>query len=145
MSKQIRRLSNYVALAQFGQDSVGDCGPFASAIGPIAGVVGQVGHSRHGHRLTLLIVVPWRADLRIREVRRLNEVDQRRGSVSVRDGKNDRWREVGMDVWEFGARAVVRWTSRKDPAAFRERRQLDAMYTDEAAKMPGVRRVRELE
>jgi len=61
----------------------------------------QAGHDRHGHRLTALIVVLWRAGLRIHEALSLTEtdLDQRRGSILVGHGKNDRRREVGMDAW----------------------------------------------
>jgi integrase len=62
-------------------------------------------HDRHGHRLTALIVVLWRAGLRINEALSLTEtdLDQRRGSILVRHGKNDRRREVGMDAWAWSA------------------------------------------
>ena len=37
------------------------------------------------------------------------DLDQRRGSILVRHGKNDRRREVGMDAWGWsGARAMAR-------------------------------------
>jgi len=43
----------------------------------------------------------WRAGLRIQEALSLGEadLDQRRGSLLVRQGKGGRRREVGMDVW----------------------------------------------
>ena len=65
----------------------------------------QAGDNRHGHRLCALIVVLWRAGLRIREALSLAEtdLDQRRGSILVRHGKNDRRREVGMDAWGWSA------------------------------------------
>jgi site-specific recombinase XerD len=65
----------------------------------------QAGHDRHGHRLTGLIVVLWRAGLRIHEALSLTEtdLDHRRGSILVRHGKNDRRREVGMDAWAWSA------------------------------------------
>ena len=61
--------------------------------------------ARHGDRLNGLIVVLWRAGLRINEALSLTEsdLDQRRGSIRVRDGKNDRRREVGMDAWAWSA------------------------------------------
>ena len=60
----------------------------------------QVGPTRHGHRLNALIVVLWCAGLRIQDALSLTEtdLDQRRGSILVRHGKNDRRREVGMDT-----------------------------------------------
>jgi site-specific recombinase XerD len=48
-----------------------------------------------------LIVILWRARLRIQEALALAEadVDQRRGTLFVRHGKGGRRREVGMDAW----------------------------------------------
>ena len=71
----------------------------------IVAVMRQAGHDRHGHRLCALIVVLWRAGLRINEALSLSEtdLDQRRASVLVRHGKNDRRREVGMDAWAWSA------------------------------------------
>ena len=56
---------------------------------------------RHGRRLRALIVVLWRAGLRIQEALALAEVDldHRRGALLVRRGKGGRRREVGMDAW----------------------------------------------
>jgi site-specific recombinase XerD len=55
----------------------------------------------HGRRLRGLIVVLWRAGLRIDEALALREadLDRRRGSLLVRRGKGGRRREVGMDDW----------------------------------------------
>jgi site-specific recombinase XerD len=52
-----------------------------------------------------LIVVLWRAGLRIQEALSLVEtdLDRRRGSILVRHGKNDRRREVGMDGWAWSS------------------------------------------
>jgi site-specific recombinase XerD len=71
----------------------------------IVAVMRQAGDNRHGHRLNALVVVLWRAGLRIREALSLIEtdLDQRRGSILVRHGKNDRRREVGMDAWAWSA------------------------------------------
>ena len=71
----------------------------------IVAVMRQAHHARYGHRLNGLIVVLWRAGLRINEALALTEtdLDQRRGSILVRHGKNDRRREVGMDVWAWSA------------------------------------------
>jgi site-specific recombinase XerD len=48
-----------------------------------------------------MILVLWRAGLRIQEALALAEhdLDQRRGSLLVRNGKGGRRREVGMDEW----------------------------------------------
>ncbi len=55
----------------------------------------------HGQRLRGLIVILWRAGLRIQEALSLGEpdLDQRRGSLLARHGKGGRRREVGMDAW----------------------------------------------
>lgn len=52
----------------------------------------QAQRARYGHRLNGLIVVLWRAGLRINEALSLTEtvLDERRGSVLIRHGKNDR-------------------------------------------------------
>jgi site-specific recombinase XerD len=73
----------------------------------IVAVMRQVGESRHGSRLRALIVVLWRAGLRIQEALALteNDLDERRGSVLIRDGKNDKRREVGMDPCAWSALA----------------------------------------
>ena len=56
---------------------------------------------RHGRRVRAMIVVLWRAGLRIQEALALAEhdLDHRRGSILVRSGKGGRRREVGMDEW----------------------------------------------
>jgi site-specific recombinase XerD len=61
------------------------------------------GDGSHGDRARGLIVVLWRAGLRIQEALDLSELDldPRRGSVLVRRGKGGRRREVGMDDWGF--------------------------------------------
>ena len=71
----------------------------------IVAVMRQAGDNRHGHRLNAVIVVLWRAGLRIHEALSLTEtdLDPRRGSILVRHGKNDRRREVGMDAWAWSA------------------------------------------
>ena len=71
----------------------------------IVAVMRQAGDNRHGHRVNALIVVLWRAGLRIQEALSLAELDldQHRGSVLVRHGKGDRRREVGMDAWGWSA------------------------------------------
>src|SRR3982074_1989391 len=71
----------------------------------IVAVMPHARHATHGNRLNGLIVVLWRAGLRINEALSLTEtdLDQRRGSILVRHGKNNRRREVGMDPWGWSA------------------------------------------
>jgi integrase len=67
----------------------------------IVAVMRHTPNDRHGSRLRAMIVVLWRAGLRIQEALALAEqdLDQRRGSILVRQGKGGRRREVGMDDW----------------------------------------------
>ncbi len=69
----------------------------------IIAVMRCAGDGLHGARARGLIVVLWRAGLRIQEALDLTELDfdARRGSVLVRRGKGGRRREVGMDDWGF--------------------------------------------
>ena len=71
----------------------------------IVAVTRQAGQARYGARLNGLIVVLWRAGLRIHEALSLleSDLDPRRGSILVRHGKNDRRREVGMDAGGWSA------------------------------------------
>src|SRR3954452_25455538 len=70
-------------------------------IDEIIAVMRHAGEDRHGWRLRALIVVLWRAGLRIQEALTLTELDldQRRGSLLIRNGKGGKRREVGMDDW----------------------------------------------
>lgn len=67
----------------------------------IVAVMRQTGDDRHGFRLRALIVVLWRGGLRVQEALALGErdLDPRRGSLLVRNGKSGRRREIGMDAW----------------------------------------------
>jgi site-specific recombinase XerD len=67
----------------------------------IIAVMRTAGDRPHGRRLRGLIVILWRAGLRIREALALAEadLDQRRGALLVRRGKGGRRGEVGMDGW----------------------------------------------
>ena len=67
----------------------------------IVAVMRHARDDRHGRRLRAMIVVLWRAGLRIQEAIALAEhdLDQRRGALLVRNGKGGRRREVGMDEW----------------------------------------------
>jgi len=61
------------------------------------------GERAEGLRMRALIVVLWRAGLRISEALALAEsdLDPRRGSILVRCGKGGKRREVGMDAWAW--------------------------------------------
>jgi site-specific recombinase XerD len=67
----------------------------------IIAVMKAAGESAYGLRLRALIVVLWRAGLRISEALALAETDlePQRGSLLVRRGKGGKRREVGMDDW----------------------------------------------
>jgi site-specific recombinase XerD len=71
------------------------------------------GNGLEGVRLRGVIVVLWRAGLRISEALALQEsdLDRTRGAVLVRRGKGGKRREVGMD----------RWGKRRDKPAWRRR------------------------
>jgi site-specific recombinase XerD len=71
----------------------------------IVAVMRHAPDNRHGRRLRALIVVLWRAGLRIHEALALTEsdLDERRGSVLVARGKGGKRREVGMDAWAWSA------------------------------------------
>jgi site-specific recombinase XerD len=81
----------------------------------IVAVVRLTGDDAHGWRLRAMIVVLWRGGLRIQDALALTEhdLDHRRGSLLVRNGKGGRRREVGMDEW--GWEHVRPWlTARAD-------------------------------
>jgi site-specific recombinase XerD len=69
----------------------------------IIAVMRATGNGADGARLRALIVVLWRAGLRISEALDLAEsdLDRSRGAVVVRSGKGGRRREVGMDRWAW--------------------------------------------
>ena len=69
----------------------------------IISVMRAAGESPDGVRLRGVIVVLWRAGLRISEALALNEsdLDSERGAVLVAHGKGDKRREVGMDRWAW--------------------------------------------
>src|SRR5687768_14575086 len=70
----------------------------------IIAVMRATGDGMHGRRLRGLIVIMWRAGLRIQEALALTEgdLDERRGSLLVQRGKGGRRREVRQPA---GARA----------------------------------------
>lgn len=67
----------------------------------IIAVMRVAGEGVHGQRIRALVVILWRAGLRIHEALTLSETDlePRRGSILVRHGKGGKRREVGMDDW----------------------------------------------
>ena len=76
----------------------------------IVAVMRAAGGAPSGLRIRGLIVVLWRAGLRIQEALDLAEgdLDPRRGALLVRSGKNGRRREVGMDDWGWEHLALWR-------------------------------------
>ena len=88
---------------------------------------------RTGWRMRGLIVVMWRAGLRISEALAFTEsdLDVGRGAILVRHGKGDKRREVGMDQWGWellrpwlSYRVQERHSSGGRPLAWRRRRSL---------------------
>lgn len=73
------------------------------AVEEIVAVMRVAGDTAHGLRTRALIVVLWRAGLRISEALALAEsdLDRSRGSVLVRRGKGGKRRQVGMDRWAW--------------------------------------------
>jgi integrase len=79
--------------------------PDPPTVEEIIAVVRAAGDEPDGVRLRGLIVVLWRAGLRISEALALAEsdLDRVRGAIQVRHGKGGRRREVGMDRWAWEA------------------------------------------
>ena len=77
--------------------------PDPPTVEEIIAVMRAAGEQPEGVRLRGVIVVLWRAGLRISEALALAEtdLDADRGAVMVRAGKGGRRREVGMDRWAF--------------------------------------------
>ena len=77
--------------------------PDSPTVDEIVAVVRATGAGPEGVRLRGIIVVLWRAGLRIKEALALNEtdLDHDRGSLVVRRGKGDKRREVAMDRWAW--------------------------------------------
>jgi site-specific recombinase XerD len=77
--------------------------PDPPTVEEIIAVMCAAGVGPDGIRLRAVIVVLWRAGLRISEALALNEtdLDPDRGAVLVRHGKGDKRREVGMDRWAW--------------------------------------------
>jgi len=77
--------------------------PDPPTVEEIIAVMRAAGDGPDGVRLRGVIVILWRAGLRISEALSLNEtdLDPDRGAVLVRHGKGDKRREVGMDRWAW--------------------------------------------
>ena len=75
----------------------------------IIAVMRAAGDGVHGDRIRALIVILWRAGLRINEALTLAETDLEpsRGSILVRRGKGGKRREVGIDDWAW--EHIERW------------------------------------
>jgi site-specific recombinase XerC len=75
--------------------------PEPPTVEEIVAVMRRSGDRVHGARMRALIVLLWRAGLRISEALTVTEHDlePRAGAVLVRQGKGGRRREVGMDRW----------------------------------------------
>jgi site-specific recombinase XerD len=77
--------------------------PNPPTVEEIIAVMRAAGNGPEGLRLRGVIVMLWRAGLRISEALALHEtdLDPDRGAVLVRHGKGDKRREVGMDRWAW--------------------------------------------
>lgn len=75
--------------------------PDPPTVEEIIAVMRAAGDTPDGVRLRAVVVVLWRAGLRISEALALSEtdLDRDRGAVLVRCGKGGKRREVGMDRW----------------------------------------------
>jgi site-specific recombinase XerC len=74
------------------------------AVEEVIAVMDAAGDDVEGVRLRGLIVVLWRARLRVSEALALAEsgdLDPSRGAIMVRHGKGGKRREVGMDRWAW--------------------------------------------
>ena len=77
--------------------------PDPPTVEEIIAVMRSAGDEPDGLRLRGVIVMLWRAGLRISEALSLSEtdLDPDRGAVLIRHGKGDKRREVGMDRWAW--------------------------------------------
>jgi site-specific recombinase XerD len=77
--------------------------PDPPTVEEIVTVMRAAGDDPDGLRLRGVVVMLWRAGLRISEALSLNEtdLDPDRGAVLIRHGKGDKRREVGMDRWAW--------------------------------------------
>ena len=83
----------------------------------VVAVMRVAGESAYGLRTRALIVVLWRAGLRISEALALAEsdLDRERGAILVRRGKGGKRREVGMDRWAW--EQIDPWLRLRSPCA----------------------------
>ena len=79
--------------------------PDPPTVEEIIAVMRAAGDGPDGVRLRGVIVVLWRAGLRVSEALALAEsdLDRVRGAIQIRHGKGGRRREVGMDRWAWEA------------------------------------------
>jgi integrase len=119
------------------------------AVEEIVAVMRHAADDRHGFRVRAMIVVLWRAGLRIQEALALAEhdLDPRRGSVLVRNGKGGRRREVGMDQW--GWEQLRPWLSARAElpvgrcsASSKDRPAAGRGQAPPSARVPAARRQR---
>ena len=93
----VARLPRCPAITQAARRAIGACGYPADppTVEEIIAVMRQAADDRHGFRLRAMIVALWRGGLRVQEALALTErdLDPRRGSVLVHDGKGGRRRE----------------------------------------------------
>ncbi|HEX5899323.1 MAG TPA: tyrosine-type recombinase/integrase, partial [Solirubrobacteraceae bacterium] len=97
----------------------------------IVAVMRHAPDDRHGWGVRAMIVVLWRAGLRIQKALALAEhdLDHRRGSVLVREGKGERRREVGIDEWGWEQRRARRQSCAAGRAAVLHHRRPDPWAT----------------
>ena len=96
--------------------------PNPPTVEEIIAVMQTAGESPDGLRLRGVIVVLWRAGLRISEALSLekSDLDAERGALLVRHGKGDKRREVGMDRWA--------WTQLQPWLEFRQTLAVGALF-----------------
>lgn len=108
--------------------------PDPRTVAEIISVMRAAGDDADGVRLRALIIVLWRAGLRISEALALAEtdLDPVRGAVLVRQGKGGKRREVGKDRWAW--EQLEPWSSSERPcrwerssASCRGRHEADAV------------------
>jgi site-specific recombinase XerD len=83
----------------------------------IVAVMRQAPDNPHGYRVRAMIVVLWRAGVRVQEALALieSDLDDRRGSLLVRHGKGGGRRKIGMDAW--GWKQLRPWLSARTELA----------------------------